>query len=155
MRRSDREVADISEIFEMLNRFDSLSLGMSDREAPYVVPMTFGCELKDGKIIVYLHSALSGRKCDILQRSPAVCIEAHRYFRTEKTDGGITARYESVIGTGRAVRLTDDREKVAAYKVMLAHYKNSGFPVESCKGLQMSDVYRIELDEVSGKRNLG
>ena len=153
MRRSDREVNDINEIFSMLQSCDSLNLGMADDGMPYVIPMTFGCEMNDGIITVYLHSAQSGRKCDILQRNPNVCVEAHKYYRTEEANGEITAKYESIIGTGKAVKL-EEGDKVAAFKIMLEHYNNSGFPVENCKGLLKSDVYKIELEQVSGKRNI-
>ena len=155
MRRSDREVKDLSEIHEILQKCDTISLGLHDNGVPYVIPMTFGCELKDGKITVYLHCAGEGRKWDILQRGGPVCVEAHLYYRVERSDsGGITAKYESVIGTGRAVRLTEREDKVAAFKVMLAHYNNTGFPVTSCNGLSRSEVFAITLDEVSGKHNL-
>ena len=153
MRRTDREVTDAAEIFAMLNGCDSMSLGMVDDGLPYVIPMTFGCEQKDGKIIVYIHSAKAGRKWDILMKDPSVCVEGHLYYRVEKSEGGITARYESVIGTGKAELVTEQAEKVAAFKIMLAHYNNTGFPVTSCKGLPNCEVFRIELNEVCGKRN--
>lgn len=155
MRRDDREVKDLSEIYDILQKCDTISLGLNDNGTPYVIPMTFGCELKDGKITVYLHCAGEGRKWDILQRGGTVCVEAHLYYRVERTDrGGITAKYESVIGTGCAVRLTEREDKVGAFKVMLAHYNNSGFPVASCNGLSRSEVFAVTLDEVSGKHNL-
>ena len=69
-------------------------------------------------------------------------------------NGDITAVYESVIGTGDAELLTEQIDKVNALKVMLEHYKESGFPVTSCKGLPQVEVFRVVLKEVSGKRNL-
>ena len=121
---------------------------------PYLIPMTFGCTLNDGKITVYFHSAAAGRKWELLAKDPRVCVEAHLYDRVERTEGGITAKYESVIGTGRAVRLTEQADKVAAFKIMLAHYDNTGFPITSCKGLSQAEVFAVTLDEVSGKHNL-
>ena len=37
---------------------------------------------------------------------------------------------------------------------MLEHYKHSGFPAESCKGLPDCAVFKVVLTEVSGKHNL-
>lgn len=153
MRRDERAVEDINAIFDILSRCDTISLGMNAGEYPYIIPMTFGCEQKNGKIIVYIHSAKAGRKWDILMKDPSVCVEGHLYYRVEKSEGGITARYESVIGTGKAELVTEQAEKVAAFKIMLAHYNNTGFPVTSCKGLPNCEVFRIELNEVCGKRN--
>ncbi|MDO5435588.1 MAG: pyridoxamine 5'-phosphate oxidase family protein, partial [Clostridia bacterium] len=137
MRRNDREITDINEIFAILDRCDSICLGMNDGDRPYVIPMTFGCELKEGRIAVYVHCAGEGHKIDLLARDPAVCVEGHIYERVEMlNDGGITARYESVIGFGGARRVADAAEKVHAMKIMLAHYNNSGFPVTSCSGMQ-------------------
>ena len=155
MRRDDRAVTDINDIHDILTRCDTIRVGMNGGDYPYVIPMTFGSEIKDGKIIIYFHSAGSGRKWEILNTDPRVCIEADLYYKVEKRDNGdITAIYESVIGTGIAERLTETADKVSALKTMLNHYKESGFPVTSCKGLQRVEVFRVVLDEVSGKHNL-
>lgn len=155
MRRDDREVIGIEAIYDILRRCDTIRVAMNAGDYPYVIPMTFGCELKDGKIIIYFHSAGAGRKWDILMKDPKVCVEADKYYQVKKQDNGdITAIYESVIGTGKAELLTEQKDKVYALKVMLDQYKESGFPVTSCKGLPKVEVFRIVLDEVSGKHNL-
>ncbi len=154
MRRDDRRVIDLNEIYDILQRCTTITLGMNGDGFPYLIPMTFGCKMEDGVITVYIHSAGAGRKWEILQSDPRVTVEAHLYDRVEQTGGGITAKYESVIGTGRAVRLTEVSDKVDAFKIMLDHYDHSGFPVTSCHGLSRSEVFEIKLDEVSGKRDL-
>ena len=155
MRRDERAVTDTGEIYDILNRCDTIRVGMNGGAYPYVVPMTFGCACEDGRIVVYFHSAGAGRKWDILQRDPRVCIEADLYYQVARQAGGsITAMYESVIGTGTAERLTAQADKVAALKCMLLHYKESGFPVTSCQGLARVEVFRVVLEEVTGKRNL-
>lgn len=155
MRRDDREVSDINEINDILTRCDTIRVGMNGGGYPYIIPMTFGSELVDGKLVIYFHSAGAGRKWEILNKDPRVCVEADLYYRVEKRDNGdITAIYESVIGTGDAQLLTEQQDRVNALKVMLAKYKESGFPVTSCKGLKEVEVFRIVLNEVSGKHNL-
>ncbi len=155
MRRDEREVINIEDIFDILQRCDTIRIGMNGGDCPYVIPMTFGCELTDGRIIIYFHSAGAGRKWEILNRDPHICVEADLYYKVAKRENGdITAIYESVIGTGIAERLTDQKDKVDALKCMLTHYKESGFPVTSCNGLPRVEVFRVVLDEVSGKHNL-
>lgn len=155
MRRDDRAVEDINAIYDILRRCDTISLGMNAGEYPYIIPMTFGCELKDGQITVYFHSAPAGRKFDILKKDPHVGVEASLYYKVEERGpGSITAIYESVIGTGVAEMLSTREEKIAAFKVMLDHYKESGFPASSCKGLPNCECFKVVLTEVSGKHNL-
>lgn len=154
MRRKDREVADLAEIYDILSRCDTIRLGLNGGDYPYVIPMTFGAELTDEGIVVYFHCAGAGRKWDILMKDPRVCVEADLYYHVENRGDSVTAKYESVIGTGVAERLTEQKDKVEALKVMLKKYKETGFPVTSCKGLTAVEVFRIRLAEVSGKRNL-
>lgn len=155
MRRTDREITDLSEIAGILDRCTTISLGIRTDGYPYVIPMTFGSREEDGRIAVYFHCAGEGTKWDLLHRDARVCVEGHVYERTEMTGTGeITARYESVIGFGTAQLLETVPEKVDAMKVMLAHYNSSGFPVTSCKGLNRVEVWRVPLDRVTGKRNL-
>lgn len=154
MRRIEREVTDISSIYDILSRCTVIRIAMNDDVFPYIIPMTFGVEENEGKIIIYFHSALEGKKNDLLNLDNHVAVEADLYYRTEETGKGITARYESIIGTGRAEKLVETKDKVHGLKVILDHYSRSGFPVESCKGLSKCDVYRIVLENVTGKHNL-
>ncbi len=154
MRRKDREIKDVKEIYDILERCDTISLGMNGGAAPYIIPMTFACSMEGDEITVYFHSAKGGRKWDILNNDPNVCVEAHLYYKTVETEGGVTAKYESVIGTGKAEKLENREDKVQAFKYMMEHYKHSGFPVESCHGMDACDVFKVRLTEVSGKHNL-
>lgn len=154
MRRIEREVKTIESIFDILSRCTVIRIAMNDGERPYIIPMTFGPEYKDGKIIIYFHSALEGHKNDLLALDNNVTVEADLYYRTEETEKGITAKYESVIGYGKAERLNEVPDKVHGLKIILDHYSRTGFPVDSCKGLSKCDVYRIVLDGVTGKHNI-
>lgn len=154
MRRDEREITSIDEIYDILTRCDVIRLSMNDSPYPYCIPMTFGVEKKEDKIIIYLHSAKEGKKWELLDKDNHVCIEADLYYHTVKEGDSITAKYESVIGFGKVEKLDEQQDKVAAFKVMLAHYKEKGFPVTSCKGLEPSQVFKVELDEVTGKHNI-
>ena len=154
MRREDREVKDVNSIFDILERCTVIRVCLFDSEYPYVIPMTFGAELVNGEITIYFHSAQSGKKNTLLSLDNRVSVEADLYYRTEESFGGITAKYESVIGSGNAIKLEEVKDKVHGLKVILDHYNRTGFPVESCKGLSKCDVYAIKLKEVSGKHNI-
>lgn len=90
-----------------------------------------------------------------MRKDPRVCVEANLYYKTVPNgNDGPTAKYESVIGWGKAVLITDRTEKVNALKNMLDRYKQSGFPVTSCTGLPNVEVFAVRLDTVTGKHNL-
>lgn len=154
MRRTEREITSIDTIYDILSRSNVIRIAMNDSEYPYVIPMTFGCEKTDDKIVIYFHSALIGHKNSLLECDNRVTVEADFYYRTEESEKGITAKYESVIGSGRAEKLLETKDKVHGLKVILDHYARSGFPVESCRGLSKCDVYSIVLETVTGKHNL-
>lgn len=154
MRRSERQVCDINEIYGILSRCDTMALGMNGGNEPYIVPMTFACSLENGQITVYFHSAKGGRKWEILNRDPRVCVEAHLYYKTVQENNSVTAKYESVIGTGSVEKVEDKKEKVEIFKLMLDHYRQSGFPAQSCKGLSECETFKVVLTEVNGKHNL-
>lgn len=65
MTRRELEVTDINEILGMLDRAKVLHLGLVDDGRPYIVPMNYGYEMKDGKLSLYLHSSMKGYKIDV------------------------------------------------------------------------------------------
>ena len=66
MRRKDREVQSQDDIFGILNRCDTVRIGIQGDKYPYVVPVSFGTEQVNGKVIVYFHCARQGMKLELL-----------------------------------------------------------------------------------------
>ena len=42
MRKADRQITDLNEIADILQRCDTIRIGISDEQAPYIVPVSFG-----------------------------------------------------------------------------------------------------------------
>ena len=154
MRRKDREVRSLEEQFDILNRCDTVRIAMQGGETPYVVPVSFGAEMIDGKPVVYFHCAREGMKLDLLRKNPNVCVEADIFIKIEPTDHGITTRYESVIGFGVCEIVTDLDEIKHGLKLLTEHYGFTNYPLERCRGLEMLHVGKITINEITGKRNL-
>ena len=154
MRRTEREITDKQEIFDVLRRCDTLRIAMQDEAAPYIVPVSFGLEIVDGQAVVYFHCAQAGRKLDLMRAHPRVCVEGDVYLGVERTAHGITTRYESVIGTGVCRFLSAPDDILHGLKLLTEHYGYFDYPLERCAGLAHLLVGRIALDEISGKRNL-
>lgn len=154
MRRKDREILDIHEIYDIANRCDTIRLGIQGNEFPYVVPVSFGAVLNGQTITIYFHCATEGMKIDLLRRNPKVCVEADVFYKTEKTDHGITTRYESVIGFGTCELLEAAEEKTAGLRAVLDHYGYFDYPLQQCRALTHTLVGKITVETITGKRNL-
>lgn len=154
MRRSDREVKEKKEIYDILNRCETIRIGINQEKYPYVVPVSFAAEITDGSAVIFFHCAAEGLKADLLKANPFVCVEGDILIRTEKTAHGITARYESVIGFGECSFVDDRNEAIRALKAITAHYGYCDYPVEKCFEPNRMLVGKIVLSEIYGKRNL-
>ena len=154
MRRKDREILDIHEIFEILIRCSTLRIGIQGKEYPYIVPVSFGAEMDNSRPVVYFHCAKQGLKLDLLKENAHVCVEGDIYIKTETTDHGITTRYESVIGFGTCKIISSKDEVLHGLRLLTEHYGYYGYPLERCRGVENLVVGKILLDEITGKRNL-
>ena len=154
MRRKDREVKDPADIFDILNRCDTIRIAMQGETCPYAVPVSFGAEVNDGKTVIYFHCAREGMKTVLLKANPHVCAEGDIFLGTELTDRGITARYESVIGFGECRFVEDPDEILHGLKHLTAHYGYEDYDVAHCGALQRLCVGKIVLNQITGKRNL-
>ena len=151
MRKAGREIKELDEIVDVLSRCDTIRLGINDVDAPYIVPLSFGYEVLNGKIAVYFHGAQAGRKAELLRTLPRVCLEAdlcHGFVDNGR--GGYTCDYESVIGCG-FVELLDGEEAQKGVRLLLEH---CDIQAQACppEAMAVTAVNRVVLDEVSGKR---
>lgn len=153
MNRKEREVKDFTEIIDILKRCNTIRLGLINQGVPYVVPVSFGLDIVDEEVVLYFHGAISGLKADCIAQNNHICIETDIFYKAETTQTGITARYESVIGNG-VVSKVDGEEKLHGLRKLVEHYGYNEYPIERCRGLDNTTVYKIVLSELMGKRNL-
>ena len=154
MRRKEREVTDKKEILEMLEKCDTVRIGIQGAEYPYVVPVSFGMAVENEEPVIYFHCAKQGLKLELLQEHAGVCVEGDRFLGVQRTEHGITTRYESVIGFGECQFAETPDEVEKGIRAVLAHYGCHDFPLEQCNGLNHMKVGRIRLESLYGKRNL-
>ena len=154
MRKAQREITNLEEIADVLPRCDTVRIGINDAGLPYIVPLSFGYEILNGKIAVCFHGAKAGRKAELLRSLPRVCVEAdlcHGFVDNGR--GGYTCDYESVIGYGN-VELLEGAEAEKGIRLLLEH---CDIQAEACpaEAMAVTAVNRVILDEISGKhRNL-
>lgn len=152
MRKSEREIKDFSDILELLGRCDTIRLAMNDNEYPYVVPLSFGYEVVEGQIVLYVHGAQDGKKHDLLAKNNRVCVEADLCHGFAETEHGITTAYESIIGYGRAEKASG-QQAVHGLDLLLSHCNFGGYPYDHAVA-SMLTVYKITLSSVTGKRRV-
>lgn len=152
MRREEREIRDQAEILAIMKEALVCRLGFSDAGTPYVVPMNFGL----GENCIYLHCARAGRKLDIIRKNDKVCFEMDllRELTQGPTACGWGARYESIIGFGRAALVENPYEKRAALDRIMDHYGAQGPFFYPDDILAKTEVIRITIESVTGKRRV-
>ena len=93
MRRKDRKVTEPEKIREIIAACDVLRLGLADGEYPYIVPVNFGWEEKEGQVSFYLHGAMEGHKADLLRQNGVCSFQMDCGHRVVPLPGyGITTR---------------------------------------------------------------
>jgi len=154
MRRSDREVKDRDGIEEIMRQCLVCHVGMADGGAPYVVPQNFGYRFADdGTLELYFHSALTGKKLDVIRKNNKVCFEMTVEGEQIRADSPCNwgCYYTSVIGYGEAVIIEDAAEKREGLSILFKH--QSGLDVEfDDKQAESVCVYKIVSKEFTGKR---
>lgn len=151
MRKADREIVDFEEILKIVGESDTMRLGIGGDIFPYVVPLSYGYEVTDGKLVFYFHCAKEGKKVALLEKNPAVCVEIDRLNGYVQTEKSVTADYESVIAFGYA-HAAEGEEAVRGLELLLKHCNIEGHSAEQCAALGIVKVIKIEVERVSGKR---
>lgn len=76
MRRTDREITDRQELLDVMARCDVCRLALNDESGyPYVVPLNFGMEERDGTLYLLFHGAMTGTKYDRMEQDPRATFE--------------------------------------------------------------------------------
>ena len=150
MRRNDREVTNFTEIVDILERCNTIRLGLNAEPYPYVVPLSYGYEAKDGQLTLYFHGAKEGFKHGLLAKDNRVCVETDLFYSYKETPGSATTEYESFIGFGTAEPI-EGEVAVHGMALLLAH---CGFAdlVYDPGALNFTRVYKVTLESFSAKR---
>jgi len=153
MRRKDREVTEIGEILQIVETAKVLHLGLFDEAYPYVVPLHYGYEYRDGTLVFYLHSAKEGHKLDLIGRDAHACVELE--CDVELVSGGeVPCRYgatfASVIGRGTAALVTDEQEKIRALRLLMQHQTGRDFAMDGQMAASVA-VVAVTLSEFTAK----
>lgn len=154
MRRKDREVKNVADILEIIAGAKVCRLGLAVDSSPYVVPMNFGYTYENGILTLYFHAAATGKKMDMLRQNNAVCFEMEGAgnLKVGEKDCQYGYRFQSVIGYGKAVFITDEREKREALSAIMAHQTGEQRVfLFGEKEVAAVTIFKITADSFTGK----
>jgi len=154
MRRSDREVKEFKDIVAIMEKCDVCRIALNDNGCPYILPLNFGMNVKDGKIELYFHGASEGTKYNLIERDNRAGFEmdCEHKLVTDTEHGSCTMTYESVIGRGHIEILPDD-EKYDALCILMEHYHREGFPFNKAV-IPQTKVFKLTVENATGKRRV-
>lgn len=152
MTRREFEVKDPGVIRDILDGSKFLHLGLVYDGMPYVVPMNYGYKMEDGKLTLYLHSAVKGYKLDVIAKNPTCCFEMD--WGVEPFEGKIPCQYGityySLMGRGKAVLVEDVKEKEAAMTLLMKAQTGKDFEFNE-RLVSIVSVIRIDVSEYTAK----
>lgn len=153
MRRKDREITDKNQIIEILDKSKIIHIALQDGEFPYVLPMHYGYELLDGKLVFYMHGALQGHKLDLIAANNKVGFELE--CDVELAPGGDIAckygsYYASIIGKGIASIVDNADERIYGLKALMKNQTGRDFEINEDMA-QAVAVIKVEVVDFSAK----
>ena len=152
MTKRERQITDQGQIMEILDTAKVLHLGLAVDNEPYVVPMNYGYRLEGGKLTLYLHSALRGKKLDMIRANPKVFFEMD--CGKVPFAGEVACQYgmaySSLMGRGTARIVEDVEEKKEAMSILMKTQTDKAFSFED-RLVSIVAVIRIDVSEYTAK----
>ena len=152
MTKRERQVTDPQQILDILDKGKVLYLGLCAGDEPYVVPMNYGYTMEEGKLVMYLHSAIQGKKLDMIQNNPKVffALDCDRqpFDGVKPCQYGMV--YSSVMGKGIAQIVEDVEEKKKAMTILMKTQTGKDFQFVD-RLVSIVTVIRIDVQEYTAK----
>ena len=149
MRRKDKEITDKTIIADILAESIAGHVAFSDGDLPYCIPVNFACH--DNKI--YLHSAMEGKKLDILSRNSNVSFQTEMFttLGTGSNPCSYGMNYASVncSGIARIAETFTEKEEVLV-KISKKYIGDTDFTF-SPKQVDSTVAIVVEIHSISGR----
>ena len=157
VRRADRAVADDAWIAEILHTAPLAALATVAEGQPFINNNLFAFD--EGAHAIYMHTAAIGRTRSNVEADGRCCFSVSRMGRLlpHETALGMSVEYASVVVFGRARIVEDAAERERALQRLLDKYfahlrPGVDYRAITPQELAITTVYRIDIDEWSGKR---
>lgn len=155
MRRSDRQVTNPQEIENIIRSCHCCRIGFYDNGEVYIVPLNFGYEKIGEKRYFYFHSALTGRKIDLMKKRLSVGFEMDTSYQLKEAETacGFSAKFQSIIGTGNLSFIETPDEKIHALQQIMFHNTGKCDWDFSAELLSKMCIFKLEVTQLSCKQH--
>ncbi len=139
------------ELEKIINKCDVCHIAMVDEDnKPYVLPFNFG--YKDGEI--FLHSAQTGKKIDILKKNNEVCVafstDYDLRYQNEDVACSYSWKYRSVLAYGKVEFITDFDKKIEALNAVMGNYTKREFKYND-PAVKDVNCYKVVIGKLEGR----
>lgn len=152
MTRRERQITDRDRIVHILDTGKVLHLGLAVDNEPYVVPMNYGYTLENDRLVLYLHSAVRGKKLDMISKNSKVFFEID--CDIVPFEGDVACQYgvsySSIMGRGTALIVEDVQEKMKAMSILMKTQTEKDFTFQE-RLVSIVSVIRIDVAEFTAK----
>ena len=152
LTKRELQVTDPEQIKHILDTGKVLHLGLSVNDEPYVVPMNYGYTMEDGRLTLYLHSAVRGKKLDMIRANSKVFFEID--CDVQPFEGRVPCQYgmvySSLMGRGNAVLVEDPEAKMEAMTLLMKTQTGKDFSFNE-RLVSIVTVIRIDVAEYTAK----
>lgn len=151
--RRDREIEDVQDMIDIIDRCEVLRLGMYDDGEIYILPMNYGYTYENGELVFYLHGAVEGKKLDVLRRYSRVGVEldCDHQLVEGKVPCQYGYKYASIVGHGTAQIIEDPGEKIEAMKILMKCISGKDFDFNE-RLVSIISVIKVTVSSFTGKR---
>lgn len=149
MRRKDKQITDKGIIEDILKTNTVCRVGFYDGDYPYIIPMNYG--YKDN--IIYLHSALEGKKIELIQKNNKVCFEVTDSIEVIISENACncSTKYRSVICYGTISLVQNYEQKVEGLSVLINQHKGESNQELPKAAVENVLVLKIHIETITGK----
>ena len=151
MRKKKYEITDFKTMVQIIDSSTTVRLGFNTGNLPYIVPLSFGYEVINDNIILYIHSASEGRKVDLISKDNHVTVEFDNFIKYYNVGPKFTCSYNSLMAEGRIEAISDDDEKLKALNLLLNHCEFHKKIDSSANCMKITNFYKIILSNLSCK----
>ena len=152
LTKREIKITESDEISRILDTAKVLHMGLAVDNEPYVVPMNYGYALEDGRLVLYLHSAVKGKKLDMIRVNPNIffSIDCDRMPFEGRVPCQYGLVYSSIMGWGKATIVEDVEEKMQAMTLLMKTQTGKDFSFNE-RLVSIVAVIRIDVEEYTAK----
>jgi uncharacterized protein len=128
------------------------SIAMVDENhLPYVLPFNFGTDDK----YIWFHSALTGKKIDILRHNPSVCVifstDYELGHRHDHVACSYFMKYKSVMVNGEIEFIDDPELKKYGMNIIMKQYTGKDDFSYNKPAIDNVCIYRLKIENITGR----